>query len=115
MSQYRFEDSIAWQKSQDLAVIIYRIFRDHRDFGFRDQINRAAVSISNNIAEGFERTSPQETKYFLGIAKGSCGEVRSMCHLGKRLGYIEAKECEEIKLLTDEISRLIYSFLKMKS
>ncbi|MFX0556421.1 four helix bundle protein [Maribacter sp. CXY002] len=53
MTIQRFEDLKVWQKSQDLAVLIYSHFRENKDFGFRDQITRASVSISNNIAEGF--------------------------------------------------------------
>ena len=115
MSQYRFEDSIAWQKAQMLSVLVYRLFRESRDFSFRDQIQRAAVSVSNNIAEGFERTTLQETKYFMGIAKGSCGEVRSMSYIACKLEYITNKEQAEIQLLSDEISKLIYSFLSKRA
>lgn len=73
-----FENLQAWQYGQDLAVDIYSIFRDLRDFGFKDQIQRAVISISNNIAEGFERCSGKELVRFLYIAKASAGEVRSM-------------------------------------
>jgi four helix bundle protein len=65
MAIQKFEDIIVWQKGQDLAVEIYALFRDSRDFGFRDQICRATVSISNNIAEGFDRSSNADFKRFL--------------------------------------------------
>jgi len=65
MAIQRFEDIIAWQKAQDLAVEIYNVFQTSRDFGFRDQICRAVVSISNNIAEGFDRSSDADFKRFL--------------------------------------------------
>jgi len=65
MAIQRFEDIIAWQKAQDLAVEIYNVFQSSRDFGFRDQICRAVVSISNNIAEGFDRSSDADFKRFL--------------------------------------------------
>jgi len=81
----RFEDIIAWQKAKVLAVDVYQLFGEHRDFGFRDQILRASVSVMNNIAEGFERRSNNEFRQFLYIAKGSCGEVRSMLILAKEL------------------------------
>jgi four helix bundle protein len=74
----RFEDIMAWQKAKDLSVAIYRLFETIKDFGFKDQIQRASVSVMNNIAEGFERKGNKEFAYFLYIAKGSCGEVRSM-------------------------------------
>ena len=60
----RFEDVIAWQKAKGLAVLIYMLFESSKDFGFKDQIQRAAVSIMNNIAEGFERKSNKEFAYF---------------------------------------------------
>lgn len=81
----RFDDIIAWQKSKNLTVEIYFLFTDHKDFGFKDQIQRASVSIMNNIAEGFERKSNNEFRQYLYIAKGSCGEVRSMLILAKEL------------------------------
>ena len=84
----RFEDVIAWQKAKDLAVGIYTEFSESKDFAFKDQIQRSAVSIMNNIAEGFERRTNDEFKYFLYVAKGSCGEVRSMLYLAKELNKI---------------------------
>lgn len=78
MKIVRFEDIIAWQKAKELTRIIYRLFKPNRDFGFRDQIQRASVSIMNNIAEGYERKGNKEFRNFLYIAKGSCAEVRSI-------------------------------------
>lgn len=72
MGIQKFEDLIAWQKAQDLAVEIYCMFGQHHDFGFRNQICNAAVSISNNIAEGFDRNSKATFIHFLNIARGSC-------------------------------------------
>ncbi|MBW6499616.1 MAG: four helix bundle protein [Bacteroidales bacterium] len=108
----QFEDIIAWQKSQDLAVNIYSIFRNSKDFGFRDQICRAAVSISNNIAEGFERSSDAEFSKFLFISAGSCGEVRSMVYLAERLGYISLEQKNQLLQSAIEVSKLIKGFIK---
>ena len=69
----RFEDMISWQKAKKLTVEIYKNFDNCKDYGFRDQIQRASVSIMNNIAEGFERRGDKEFKHFLFITKGSCG------------------------------------------
>ena len=80
----RFEDLIAWQKGQDLAVEIYSVFRNSKDFGFKDQICRAAVSVSNNIAEGFDRQSDAEFSRFLFISISSCSEVKSMLYMAYR-------------------------------
>jgi len=108
----KFEDLIAWQKAKELSLIIYRLFKDNRDFSFRDQIQRAAISISNNIAEGFERKSNKELKQFFYIAKGSCGEVRSMLSIAKDLDYITGKDYDKLKDLSLEISRLLSGFIK---
>lgn len=81
----KFEDIVSWQKSKELTVNIYKIFLEIKDFNFKYQIERASVSIMNNIAEGFEGKSNQEFKYFLFVAKGSCAEVRSMLYLAIEL------------------------------
>lgn len=108
----QFEDIIAWKKSQELAQDIYAAFRDCKDFSFRDQIRRAAVSISNNIAEGFERQSNKELRNFLFIAKGSCGEVRSMLYLAKNLGFLDDRSSGRLSSSTIEISRILSGFIK---
>ena len=78
MAIQKFEDIIGWQKAQDFAIEIYSVFKDLKDFGFRDQICRAVVSISNNVAEGFDRCSEADFARFAYIALGSCSEVKSM-------------------------------------
>lgn len=88
MTIEKFEDILSWQKSKNLAVFVYKTLDGNKDYGFKDQMQRAAVSISNNIAEGYERKSNKEFKQFLYVAKGSCGEVRSMAYVGLELGYI---------------------------
>jgi len=108
----RFEDIIAWQKSKQLTLIIYKEFKDSRDFGFKDQIQRAAVSVMNNIAEGFERKSNNEFKYFLYIAKGSCGEVRSMLYLAQELNTISKESFDEKYQLAEEISKVLSGLIK---
>ncbi len=108
----RFEDIISWQKGTELSVIVYDIFRNNRDYGFKDQIQRAAVSISNNIAEGFERRSNKELTNFLYIAKGSAGEVRSMLNLALKLNYINQKQFDDLQNRCTEIGRLLSGFIK---
>ena len=73
----KFEDLICWKKSRELAKGVYGAFKNCNDYGFRDQIQRAAVSVVSNIAEGFERGTKQEFINYLYIAKGSAGEVRA--------------------------------------
>ena len=108
----KFEDIISWQKSKELTVLVYRIFKNNRDFSFVDQIKRASVSIGNNIAEGFERMSDKEFIRFLYIAKGSAGEVRSMTSIALELEYISKDEFGKISELSKEISRLISGLIK---
>ena len=90
----RFEDLIAWQKAKNLTRAIYEITKIGefaKDFGLRDQIRRAAVSVMSNIAEGFDRGGHSEFHQFLVIAKGSCAELRSQLYIAKDIGYID--EC----------------------
>ena len=108
----KFEDIIAWQKAKELTLLIYKTFTINKDFGFRDQIQRASVSIMNNIAEGFERKGDKEFRHFLFIAKGSCGEVRSMLYLALNLKYIAKEEYEKYYNLSVEISKLLSGFIK---
>ena len=107
-----FEDALVWQKAKALAVDVYRLFGSHKDFGFRDQICRASISISNNIAEGLDRGSNKELKNFLYIAKGSCAEVRSMLHIASELGYISAEPYEHMVAETKEIAYMLSAFIK---
>ncbi len=112
MTINRFEDILSWQKSKQLTIEIYRIFSQSRDYSFRDQIQRATVSIMNNIAEGFERKGNKEFKNFLFIAKGSCGEVRSMLILASELNYISKEKINSLLFLTEEIAKLLSGLIK---
>lgn len=107
-----FEEIVSWQKARKLNNKIYTIFKDNKDYSFRDQIQRSAVSIMNNIAEGFERQTNNEFVRFLYIAKGSCGETRSMILLSNDLGYISDEERDDLLNQTQEISKLIYGLIK---
>jgi four helix bundle protein len=111
----QFEEIIAWQKAKKLTTTLYGLFKDNRDFSFRDQICRASVSIMNNIAEGFERNSDKDFKHFLYIAKGSSGEVRSMLYLAADLNYIDNKTFNELSDTSLEISRLLSGLIKTLS
>lgn len=111
----RFEEIIAWQKARKLTATLYLLFKENRDFSFRDQICKASVSIMNNIAEGFERNSDKEFKHFLYIAKGSSGEVRSMIYLAADLNYVDNKTFNELLETSAEISRLLSGLIKTLS
>jgi four helix bundle protein len=106
----RFEDLIAWQKARQLTSEIYRITMHGefaKDFGLRDQIRRAAVSVMSNIAEGFDRGSRGEFHQFLVVAKASCAEVRSQLYVAQDVGYINQETFEIVNSSTSELSRII--------
>lgn len=107
-----FEDLIAWQKAWVLVKDVYQTFQNLKDWSFKDQIQRASISIMNNIAEGFERKGLKEFDHFLSMAKGSCGEVRSMLLVAKDLGYIYKKDSQKLYNLALEISKILASLRK---
>jgi len=112
MNIEKFEDIMAWQKGKILTLSVYTALKRCKDFSFKNQIERASVSIMNNIAEGFERRTNKELKNFLFIAKGSAGEVRSMLNLGLELKYIKTGEFEKMHSLSIEISKLLSGFIR---
>lgn len=107
-----FEDIVAWQKAKLLTIAIYKTTKNSKDYGFASQIQRASVSIMNNIAEGFERRSNKEFKQFLYIAKGSCGETRSMLRLGAEIGLFSEAKAGELIELSSEISKMLSGLIK---
>lgn len=109
--QNGFENLIVWQKAKDISVDVYKLFRHSKDYGFRDQIQRAAVSIMNNIAEGYERKSRKEFTLFLSHSKGSCGEVRSMLVLGKELGYFDEMTYSLMYSKSVEVSKILAALI----
>lgn len=102
-----FEEMDVWREARELAVLVYKDFEGLKDYSFCDQIKRAAVSISNNIAEGSERTTAAEFSRFLDIAKGSAGGVRSMYLLAVSLAYIgqdrAAERCEKCASISRQL------------
>lgn len=108
----RFEDILSWQKSKELNIKISHLFKDCKNYSFKDQILRCSLSIMNNIAEGFERKSNKEFSNFLFIAKGSCGELRSMLYLALDFCYIKEDEFKNIYNKSVEISKLLSGLIK---
>jgi four helix bundle protein len=102
-----FEELEVWSRSTRLCVALYRELRESRDWGFRDQITRSALSVPSNIAEGYERNSRKEYIQFLRIAKGSCGELRTQAHIGKEAGIFRESLAEQIRQETCELSRML--------
>ena len=109
----KFEELKIWQVAREVAKRVYALTRCGefaKDFGLKDQIQRAAVSIGSNIAEGFERDSNSELMKFLCYAKGSAGEVRSQLQTAQDVGYVTEEDFAELyELLTSE-SRMISRF-----
>ena len=112
MAIQKFEDIIAWQKGQDYAVGIYGIFSGLKDFSFKDQVCRAVVSISSNIAEGFDRQTNKEFVRFLYISLGSCSEVKSLLYLAFRLKYISEEVRNNWIEIGNEISRILRGLIQ---
>jgi four helix bundle protein len=107
-----FEDLEVWKRACRVAVSIYEVLSDCRDYGLRDQMTRAAVSIAANIAEGAERNSPGEYIHFLHIAKGSAAEPRTQLYIAQRIGILDHKTQTA---LTDELksfSPMLHALIK---
>ena len=113
-----FEEINSWQKARLFNKQIYQITEDpnfKKDFDFIRQIRRASLSISSNIAEGFERNTDKEFIYFLYVAKASAGEVRSQIYLAFDIEYISKQEFEQLLESISEISRLLSGLIKYLS
>jgi four helix bundle protein len=111
----KFEEIKSWKKARTLTKQIYEVtstgsFR--RDFGLKDQIRRASVSILSNIAEGFERGGDQEFIQFLAVAKGSCGEVRAQLYVALDQSYFSRESFETLSKTATEVSELISGLMK---
>ena len=107
-----FEKLEAWKLAKVLALEVYRSHKNCRDFSFKDQIHRAAVSIPCNIAEGVERNSQAEFKNFLGFAKGSAGELRTQLILAQDLDYLDKKTFEELLELSVRVSQMLGGLIR---
>jgi four helix bundle protein len=105
-----FEDLEIWKEARRLTQGIYQLTREARfskDFGLRDQIRRAAISIMSNIAEGFERGGNQEFIQFLYVAKGSCGEVRSQLYVALDQEYVDQRVADNLLMILKRLSVMI--------
>jgi four helix bundle protein len=106
----RFEDLVAWQKARDLTRAIYQITQEGafaREFGLARPIQRAAVSIMSNIAEGFERSGRREFHQFLSTAKSSCAEVRSQLYVAFDIGYLMKSAFQRLLAQAEEVGRVV--------
>jgi four helix bundle protein len=111
----QFEDIEAWQKARELTRAIYAETASgklSRDFGLRDQMRRAAVSILCNVAEGFERGGDKEFVQFIAIAKGSSAEVRAQLYVALDQGYIDQETFDRLSASAIQINRMLSGLMK---
>jgi four helix bundle protein len=112
MGYASFEDLEVWKRASRLAVQVYEVLQGCRDFGLKDQMCRAAVSIASNIAEGAERDSKKEFARFLHIAKGSAAELRTQVYIATRIGVVDD---DKQKLLVAELvalSKMLHKLIR---
>ena len=110
----KIEDIVVWQLAIELTNVIYTITNNNvfnKDFALRDQIRKSAISVPSNIAEGFERNSTNQFLYFLVIAKGSAGELRTQLLIAKNQNYISQSEFEKINKDALEVSKKLGAFI----
>ena len=110
----KFEDIVAWQKERELTRQVYAHSKSGlfaKDFGLKDQIQRASVSIMGNVAEGFDRGGDKEFIQFLSVSKGSCGEVKSHLYVALDQQYISLEQFNALHGNADEVSRLLSGFM----
>jgi len=106
----RFEDLVAWQKARAFCANVHRLTssgRLEKNFGFRDQIQRAAVSVMSNLAEGFDRASRREFHKFIVVAKGSCAEVRSLLYVALDAGFVGKEDFHAALRDAEELARIL--------
>jgi four helix bundle protein len=110
----KFEDLLVWQEAMNLAESVYNEFATIKDYGLKDQIQRASVSVPSNIAEGYDRQSNKEFIQFLFISKGSNSEVRTQLYLAKRLKLIEDGKADKIIEQTRKISAMLFNLIQTR-
>jgi four helix bundle protein len=108
----KYEDLEVWKRSLSLSITVYKLFENCKDYGFKDQICRSAVSIPSNIAEGWERYTQQEKFRFLSIAKGSSGELKTQLIIAKEIEYIPLDVAHSSLKEAEEISKMLGGLMK---
>lgn len=108
----RFEELSIWVEARRLVNATYRSYAGCQDYAFRDQVQRAAISVMNNIAEGFEKSTRKDFANFLDRAKGSSGEVRSMTYAAEDLGYLSDTVASALRDAFEQLSKSIAAFTR---
>jgi four helix bundle protein len=112
MSYQSFEDLEVWQRGCRLAVGVFKAFGSCDNYAMRDQVQRAALSIPSNIAEGAERGGTREFVRFLNISKGSSGELRTQLYIARKLDFISSKTFKSLLSESKEISAMLQGLRK---
>ena len=112
MAYKSFEELEVWKRACNLATNVYEALRGSKDYGFKDQMMRAALSVPSNIAEGAERGSAKEFVRFLHIAKGSAGELRTQLYIAKKVGVLDNDSSSEMILELKAISSMLQGLIK---
>jgi four helix bundle protein len=107
MAYQSFEDLEVWQRGCRLTVEIFKAFRLSKEFTLKDQIQRAALSIPSNVAEGAERGSNKDFAHFLNIAKGSCGELRTQLYIARKLDFVTKSNFDKLVVESKELSAML--------
>ena|SRR5437868_14290339 len=115
MAYQSFEDLDVWKRACRLAVEIVRAFSKSKNYIFKDQMTRCAVSVPSNIAEGYERDSRLDVIRFLRIAKGSAAELRTQCYLAMKLELLPAVQCRAFIQECKEISAMLQGLIRARS
>ena len=115
MAFQSFEDLEVWQRGCRLAVDIFEAFAKCRNFTMQDQVQRAALSVPSNVAEGYERNSNKEFIRFLNIAKGSCGELRTQLYISGKLDFLDKTAFDRLVSESKEISAMLHSLSRAVS
>ncbi|GHA22945.1 four helix bundle protein [Oceanisphaera arctica] len=107
-----FEDLEVWKRSARLCADIYKGMASLKDYGFKDQITRSALSIASNIAEGYERDSDKDRARFISYAKASCAELRTQIYIGIEINYINREQGKVWVEETKQLSKMTYALMK---
>jgi four helix bundle protein len=111
MGYRSFEELEVWKRGCKLSVEVYLLLKDCREYSLRDQMNRAAISVPSNIAEGAERNSPKEFIQFLHIAKGSAAELRTQLYISERIGLLTTTQTRPLITETKELSSMLQGLI----
>ena len=108
---HSFEELDVWKRGCRLAVELYKVLEDCKDYGLKDQMTRAAVSIPSNIAEGYERRTGKEYAQFLSIAQGSAGELRTQIYIAAKIGILDSKTTSHMTRELKELASMLQSII----